>query len=114
MKIFADTNKTYNNEFVVASLHDLHEYNDGIAGKVIGTKIDCVIPSRAYEHINVKVPRNKDDLEKLVGKSVSLMNIEAVAYIYQNRVRVSIIKTAQKRDLRRGLFLFVLLLHVFV
>ena len=108
MKIFVDTNKTYNNEFIVASLHDLHEYNDGVAGKVIGTKIDCVIPSRAYEHVNVKVPRNKDDLENLVGKSVSLMNIEAVAYIYQNRVRVSI-KTTQKRDLHRGLFLFVLL-----
>ena len=108
MKIFVDTNKTYNNEFIVASLHDLHEYNDGVAGKVIGTKIDCVIPSRAYEHVNVKVPRNKGNLEKLVGKSVSLMNIEAVAYIYQSRVRVSI-KPTQKRDLHRGLFLFVLL-----
>ncbi|KDB01163.1 hypothetical protein LAKU_6c00210 [Apilactobacillus kunkeei EFB6] len=46
MKIFVDTNKTYNNEFIVASLHDMHAYNDGVAGKRIGTKIDCVIPLR--------------------------------------------------------------------
>lgn len=100
MKIYVDTNKTYNNDFKVVDVIDLYEYVNGEKGKIIGSKVICVLPSHQYERISVKIPKKKEDIIKFIDNDVNFMNLEATAYVYNGRVQVSL--RAQEMMAKKG------------